>query len=1139
MPSPIDFKARGFQNQPLELNKGLDVSGVLSKRQPGTLRRTMNVELVDNILQNVTLPISIGKGALNVPERGIWVLEGNVTSDWTIGGVDLTNGASGVEVKWYKGSQGGTGSGYESDYSEFPAGRGFIWKSTSNIPNSDNIYFISHSRGLSPEHFDYFVWDGGTLTLTDTFNRQFMELGVPDKYGSNGDWYWRSLGAAREVHRLMNTAVGGAVSGNDSTNYTRPLGTGPVSHVFQTGDDAYAVRDYLKVRFNTGTVYIEPDTAIYLDDTAADPDAVVAWQEITAGSIEGGDAEGWLYLYQGDDGKAASQTLRTRWLNSTYPIRLVSDDSQVATSVQEVTAHGVLWTTDIKDGGVGKGWSRMDTGFSAKFKDGTIAPVIANQPIFVTDQDKAIVNITDVAGSGGASDEGSGDLTWVDTNLFPGVGACYVTSTGSGDKSNLLRLRFTIPASTLTGYKAQNLYARLTIQAGAAGFEVYRAWLQSIQTTAPARNPDSVTYLPITSEERGHATSVPNGTNYVYIGAAGLLDLWGLENFTEEDTDVYLYVQFVDRDVNTPTIAVEAATLYVESLPSKRKVWLTDKSASINYATGYITHYQVMDGDWSTDDATGYYTLEDVSISQWPIPGGIGIWSATGKGGTQYATLQSIERNLLPSYEQLQNASARAVAENTSIGSDGIEKVIVANGVSPAFICYGDQFSFIRTPVDPWRDRPRFCLPHRNHLILSIDDHILISSIGTFNNFSTFDGASAFKIGDQVTGLVAMPDNTVVIGCNSIISRLGGSSSSGQDSWQVSTINPKSGCLPYSMVKADDLYMLDTFGLKTLSTSDRFGDFDGSNLSSSIEPWLRPRLALQSKIVPDTVAFSGAGRIPPGGWPDITDDNAYTTPPNGFMQMIPVRSKNQLRAFFGDETILYTTLPSGEQAPPQFTMVNFGVNLAWTSGQIQGSTFDSAAVTGYELSTIGNYKATSCSSVLTGQGDEWVLVGTENGEVLRMDVGTKPPQEVAFTTNPISADLGGNTTLQQDSVTLLLEHKMGHEIGIVTGQDFRVPTLLTGALTDADGDHKGSDPLADTEIFTGEILVDRVTVYQKLLSDGLSWAVIAPGTTYGDYYGHNKFISLMPKIAPRDSNKGYGQRGLNYGSTKKSLNSEI
>lgn len=214
---------------------------------------------------------------------------------------------------------------------------------------------------------------------------------------------------------------------------------------------------------------------------------------------------------------------------------------------------------------------------------------------------------------------------------------------------------------------------------------------------------------------------------------------------------------------------------------------------------------------------------------------------------------------------------------------------------------YGNIFSGLDVTID----KPKYVALHVNKLALGYErGSVLLSVVGEPHNFNGVDGAIEVAIGDNITGLIEMPGETLTVFGKRSIRKITGYT--GTDT-TLGTISANSGCLDYTAVLlGQDAIYTGVHGVTTLQQTANYGDFLGQRLTDKISNWLRP------KLIQGFRALEQGGAV-----------CAY-----------PVRYKNQYRLVLSSGLIVVVTMTS---EGPKISIANHGltgqVNIpyAWSS----------------------------------------------------------------------------------------------------------------------------------------------------------------------------------------------------------------
>ena len=256
------------------------------------------------------------------------------------------------------------------------------------------------------------------------------------------------------------------------------------------------------------------------------------------------------------------------------------------------------------------------------------------------------------------------------------------------------------------------------------------------------------------------------------------------------------------------------------------------------------------------------------------------------------------------------------------------DRAFGVTGTSQAFIFTQTGVETISTGMAT--DTPDHIAIHVNRLWLSFGPSLQFSALGDPKTWSPVVGAGEINAGSMITGLMPLTgesENTaLLVSTERKLFILYGDN---VDNFKLVEYADNSGALTGTLQWMGRAIFQNAFGLTTLSASQAFGGFASSSISSAIKPFLDSR---RNKATASMI----------------------------------VRNKNQYRVFFEDGSGVYVTFrpnKNGYLTPSGMFPIQFPhkITCAW-------------------------------SSILKGrgtlpEGEELILVGTETGDVFRLDVG--------------------------------------------------------------------------------------------------------------------------------------------------------
>lgn len=1087
MPGQIDERVlRPASGQAIALTQGLHLVGGGGGAPAGSLREAYNVEFVNGRLESSKVAWALGAGQLNKAPTDTYYLHGVLNTDWTITG-SITNNT------WYPVNF------YADTLTPTVIGTGYIKYIPTAKGGFQNLYVIVGVSGQGPQDATYFkIVETATWSLVLTGTARFYR---PDGYHKGPVAGFTTLDA--EYASRHGGSVRSALSSNTWDAFRpAPPTNGGTSHVFQVGNYAYAVVDFVVGEFIDGTTEIPIGTHIEVVGASDTPSFYVARQELRSGTYEDGDAYGLLYLYPQSD-STLDDSLYDVFEESQKTIRAFGGGATYCTTAPNTSpavrphqsSHGLLWRLDISSV-LNTGWEYVDIGSSIRFNGGLIAPLSEEAPVFVTDSIPSLQETTLTVTGSVAQHGGAGLDSWVN-------GAPYDITFSNGTSKFLeLTVPGTIPAdATITGLTV-NITAKQT--AGSAG-DVYFKKVQLFNNLADDVG-DTVLLDEFESVNMaGDQSTWGLTTSPVVYSFGGQLDMLGLDRLVPSDintNDMSLGIQMEDSTASR-TVNITGIEVIVHYSLQEQTVYLYNGTS--DYGSAKLYSYQVLDGDWSTNDAQGWMTIHEESFTSWPAAG---AEIRTGSGGTGdlIGYVDYVQRNLLPSLAELRARGTRSQVYVGNIGrSIDNTKAFVVNGESPCFsVAVDGRFQFIRTAAAPDKDRPRFVSEIANHLVLGLEEHLMVSSIATANNFSTYDGATSWALGDTISGIVRQADNSLIIGTSNTLQILSGSAASGSDGFQLRHHSSSTGCRPYSMVLAGDVYMVDDSGVTSLSVTDKYGDFIQGFLSADIEPYLRPRLE---------------ERVSAGDFSS-----------KGFLEAFKVRDRDQLRWTFNDGQTLVGEI-SGEGGPIKYT-------VQWPALAYYYTVDEGYIRTDTTLAESTQY--TCIFSGVSSWGEEVLLAGTEGGLILRLDAhhnGLSPwgnYSPCTFALNPMNVSGDGETEVRVTGSSLMYEVASGVRLSMYQGVDFSMPPLpLADEASTSTSGHLLGDHSEDTDEFLGDMETKVARFYQNDITNGPSWRVFSADNT--SWFAPIRYLTISPYFEQLKRGTSRAQSGVSVGSTSRAL----
>lgn len=204
-------------------------------------------------------------------------------------------------------------------------------------------------------------------------------------------------------------------------------------------------------------------------------------------------------------------------------------------------------------------------------------------------------------------------------------------------------------------------------------------------------------------------------------------------------------------------------------------------------------------------------------------------------------------------------------------GNLGTYKMWGVNGVGRGFSYDGTDFSPVHiTGLTDALDKPEHTVAHKKHLFYSIGSSVQHSSTGLPYEWNAVTGASEIATGDTVVAMQDQPGGTLAIFNRNRTYILYGNDI---NDWDLTDYNLEKGAIEWSVQDAGVSIYFDDRGVSILGQTDKFGDFALNSISELIDPLIQ----FKKRLVNNSVR---------------------------------IRSKNQYRVFFSDDTGLILRVDS-------------------------------------------------------------------------------------------------------------------------------------------------------------------------------------------------------------------------------------
>ncbi len=286
----------------------------------------------------------------------------------------------------------------------------------------------------------------------------------------------------------------------------------------------------------------------------------------------------------------------------------------------------------------------------------------------------------------------------------------------------------------------------------------------------------------------------------------------------------------------------------------------------------------VYTGDWSANSATGRIWLKTLTGTFTDTE------TLTWTGGSATATSTTVDTFPPGGKYEFVNYNFK--------GQESSGKMYGCNGVGNAFQWDGSGLSMIYSGMTT--DTPAHIYAHRRHLFLSYDSSVQHSAIGDPMDWDSLSGSGEIATGDTVTGFLNIPGEALAVFDRNSTYILYGSAASGSDAWNLTTHSFESGAVEWTCQNMGRTpKYLDDRGITALTTTQEYGDFKASTLSTLVEELLQAKLTLLNTSIRS-------------------------------------REKNQYRLFFSDNTGLIMR-DMGRRQGESFTTFEYPVEVVVTA----------------------------------------------------------------------------------------------------------------------------------------------------------------------------------------------------------------
>lgn len=299
-------------------------------------------------------------------------------------------------------------------------------------------------------------------------------------------------------------------------------------------------------------------------------------------------------------------------------------------------------------------------------------------------------------------------------------------------------------------------------------------------------------------------------------------------------------------------LAPAAGTFQLAATPGGAAITTTGTQSGVH--TAYLTPSEIFEGAVVTGVTSG----ATMTVTRAALSGG--TWTTTASGSLVAATVTGA---FAPG-EALQVGGVTIVSafaadaaitllpggryefQNHNFGGQSSTlRMYGVDGMNRGFEFDGTVFVPITTGMA--LDAPTYMRIHKNQLFYAFASSLQHSGIGSPYSFAPIFGASELACGDTITGMLAVPGSDgggamAVFTQNRTLVLYGNNTLD----WNLVTYSEEAGAYPRTMQYVRDGIVFDAQGITTLSTTQRFGNFQSAVISELISPYLSDKITMSS-----------------------------------------------------------------------------------------------------------------------------------------------------------------------------------------------------------------------------------------------------------------------------------------------------
>lgn len=178
-------------------------------------------------------------------------------------------------------------------------------------------------------------------------------------------------------------------------------------------------------------------------------------------------------------------------------------------------------------------------------------------------------------------------------------------------------------------------------------------------------------------------------------------------------------------------------------------------------------------------------------------------------------------------------------------GSTDTVKLFGCDGKNKAFQFDGTTFTELTTGMA--KDAPSHIAAWKKHLFLTFKGSLQLSSLGDPTSWTPLTGAAEIGMGDDITGLLVQPGDSLAVFARHSTFHLMGTSSA---DFEMQTIAQDVGCIEWTAQNLGSAFCLDDRGIVKIKPTNVYGNFAQNTISQQIQTLINDA---KGKIVGSTV----------------------------------------------------------------------------------------------------------------------------------------------------------------------------------------------------------------------------------------------------------------------------------------------